>query len=155
MPPRSLAETYESIPELMRVARGSYKRAIDAELASRGIDDVPNPGGFMLCYLAGGQESVAELIDGLGIRKREFNEFVDKLVLRGFIERATEPHTGAVRFALTERGREAADAIFAGGRVVDDELARRLSETEMAGLRTGLLALGEIKLSLPDPYDAR
>ncbi|MGA7362232.1 MAG: hypothetical protein WBZ07_04665 [Candidatus Dormiibacterota bacterium] len=45
MAPRSLADTYFSIPELMRLARGRYKRAIDAPYAARGIDDVPAPGG--------------------------------------------------------------------------------------------------------------
>jgi hypothetical protein len=34
---------------------------------------------------------------------------------------------------------------------VDQELERRLSEAEMAGLRRGLAALGEIKQSLAGP----
>jgi hypothetical protein len=54
----------------MRLARGSYKRAIDAQYAARGIEDVPNPGGYILAFLANGEESVPELIEGLGIRKR-------------------------------------------------------------------------------------
>jgi DNA-binding MarR family transcriptional regulator len=151
MTTRSLAETYISIPELMRLARGSYKRAIDAEYAARGIDDVPNPGGYLLAYLANGQEPVSEMIEGLGISKRQFNDFTDKLVLRGFITRETDPGSGQVSFALTDRGREAAEAIFAGGQIVDRELEQRLSETEIASLRKGLLALGEIKRSLPKP----
>ena len=151
MPARSLADTYVSIPELMRLARGSYKRAIDAQYAARGIDDVPNPGGYMLAYLASGEESVPEMIEGLGIRKREYNQFVDSLVLRGFITRDIDPKSGRVSFALTERGRAAAEAIVEGARIVDEELERRLSAAEMAGLRKGLIALGEIKQSLPRP----
>jgi DNA-binding MarR family transcriptional regulator len=146
----SIADTYFSIPELMRLARGSYKRAIDAQYAARGIDDVPNPGGYMLAYLANGEESIPEMIEGLGIRKHEYSQFVDRLVLRGFITRDIDPTDGRVSFALTERGRAAAEAIFEGGRIVDEELERRLSPAEIAGLRRGLVALGEIKRSLPE-----
>jgi DNA-binding MarR family transcriptional regulator len=149
MATRSLADTYVSIPELMRLARGSYKRAIDAQYAARGIDDVPNPGGYILAYLAGGEESVPELIEGLGIRKREYNELVDSLVLRGYITRHIGPKDRGVSLALTERGQAAAEAILEGSRFVDEELERRLSAAEMAGLRRGLLALAEIKQSLP------
>jgi DNA-binding MarR family transcriptional regulator len=149
MAPASLADTYFSIPELMRLARGSYKRAIDAQYAARGIDDVPHPGGYLLAYLASGEESIPEMIEGLGIRKREYNEFVDSLVLRGFITRDIDPSSGGMSFALTERGRAAAEAIFEGVRIVDEELERRLSPAEIVGLRNGLMALGEIKLSLP------
>jgi DNA-binding MarR family transcriptional regulator len=135
----------------MRVARGSYKRAIDAQYAARGIDDVPNPGGYMLAYLANGEESIPEMIEGLGIRKAEFDQFVDRLVLRGFITRQIDPQGGGASFALTERGRAAAEAILEGSRIVDEELSRRLSAAEIAGLRRGLAALGEIKRSLTEP----
>jgi DNA-binding MarR family transcriptional regulator len=151
MPTRSIADAYVSIPELMRLARGSYKRAIDVQYAARGIDDVPNPGGYMLAYLASGEESIPEMIEGLGIRKREYSRFVDTLVLRGFITRDTDPQSGRASFALTERGRAAAEAIVEGARIVDEELERRLSAAEIAGLRRGLIALGEIKQSLPKP----
>jgi DNA-binding MarR family transcriptional regulator len=149
MAPASLADTYFSIPELMRLARGSYRRVIDAQYAARGIDDVPHPGGYLLAYLASGEESIPELIEGLGIRKRQYNDVVDSLVLRGYITRDIDPNSGRMSFALTERGRGAAEAILEGTRLVDEELARRLSPAEMVGLRRGLIALGEIKLSLP------
>jgi DNA-binding MarR family transcriptional regulator len=147
MPTPSLADTYVSIPELMRLARGSYKRAIDAQYAARGIDDVPNPGGYILAYLANGEESIPQMIEGLGIRKREYSQLVDSLVLRGYITRDIDPKDGRVSLALTERGQAAAEAIFEGGRIVDEELERRLSAAEIAGLRRGLVALGEIKQS--------
>jgi DNA-binding MarR family transcriptional regulator len=149
MPTPSIADTYVSIPELMRLARGSYKRAIDAQYEARGIDDVPNPGGYILAYLANGEEAVPEMIEGLGIRKSEYNQLVDSLVLRGYMTRNIGPNGSRTSFALTERGRAAAEAIFEGGRIVDEELARRLSAAEIAGLRRGLAALGEIKQSLP------
>jgi DNA-binding MarR family transcriptional regulator len=151
MPTRSLAETYVSFGELMRLARGTFKRAIDAQYATRGIDDIPAPGGYVLAYLANGEESIPEMIEGLGIKKSQYNEFMDRLVLRGFITRDTDPKTGTVSLALTERGSAAAEAIFEGSRIVNEELERRLSPTEIAALRRGLLALAEIKQSLPEP----
>lgn len=145
----SLADTFFSIPELMRLARGSYKRSIDAQYAARGIDDVPHPGGYLLAYLASGEESIPEMIEGLGIRKRQYIEFVDSLVLRSFITRDIDPDSGRMTFALTERGRAAAEAIREGTRIVDEDLERKLTTAEMVGLRRGLIALGEIKQSRP------
>jgi hypothetical protein len=57
--------------------------------------------------------------------------------------------------ALTERGRAAKEASFEGASYVDEELKRRLSEAEMAGLRRGLAVLGEIKQSLTGPVIRR
>lgn len=148
---RSLADTYVSLGELMRLARGSFKRAIDAQYAARGIDDVPAPGGYVLAYLANGKESIPEMIEGLGIRKSQYNQFMDSLVLRGFITREIGSGDGSVSFALTERGRAAAEAIFEGSRIVNAELERRVSADDIAGMRRVLLALAEIKQSLPKP----
>lgn len=148
MPTPPISDTYFSIPELMRLARGSYKRAIDAQYAARGIDDVPNPGGYIIAYLASGEESIPEMIEGLGIKKNQYGQLVDSLVLRGYITREIDPTNGTTALELTDRGRAAAEAIIEGGRIVDEELERRLSPAEIAGLRRGLVALGEIKLSL-------
>jgi hypothetical protein len=41
----SIADSYFTIPELMRVARGSYKRAVDVELAAGGLEDLPTASG--------------------------------------------------------------------------------------------------------------
>ncbi len=151
MPTRSIADTYFAIPELMRVARGSYKRAVDERLAAGGFDDLPTASGYLLAYLANDEESIPEKIEGLGIKKREFNQLVDTLVLRGYITRAIDPKARTVSFALTDRGRAANEASAEGARYVDEELERRLSEVELAGLRRGLAVLGEIKRSLPGP----
>jgi DNA-binding MarR family transcriptional regulator len=150
MTTRSLADTYVSIPELMRLARGSYKRAIDAQYAARGIDDMPAPGGYILSYLASGEASVATMTQGLGITKRAYSQLVDRLVLRGYVTRRVDAEDNAVSLALTERGRAACEAILEGGRIVDAELERRLSPAELSGLRRGLVVLGEIKRSLPE-----
>ena len=151
MPTRSIADTYFAIPELMRVARGSYKRAADIQLVAGGFEDLPTASGYLLAYLANNEESIPERIDGLGIKKPEFRQLVDTLVLRGYITRNLDPTSHERSLALTERGRAANEASAEGARYVDEELERRLSEAEMAGLRRGLAVLGEIKQSLRAP----
>jgi len=151
----SIADTYFSIPELMRVARGSYKRAVDVQLAAGGFEDLPTGSGYLLAYLANNEESIPEKIEGLGIKQREFRELVDTLVLRGYLTRETDSTDGRVSLALTERGRAANEASFAGCTFVDRELESRLSEAEMAGMRRGLAVLGEIKQSLTGPVIRR
>jgi DNA-binding MarR family transcriptional regulator len=155
MAPPSISDTYRSIPELMRVARGSYKRAADRHLAAGGFEDLPTASGFLLGYLATDEESIPERIEGLGIRPRQFRQLVDTLVLRGYITREIDPADGRATLVLTERGRAANEASYEGARYVDEELERRLSEAEMAGLRRGLAALGEIKQSLTGPVIRR
>jgi DNA-binding MarR family transcriptional regulator len=151
MPTPSIADTYFSIPELMRVARGSYKRAVDIQLAAGGFEDLPTASGYLLAYIANNEESIPERIEGLGIKPREFRQLVDTLVLRGYLTRETGPADGRVFLALTERGRAANEASFDGCSYVDRELESRLSDAEMAGLRRGLAVLGEIKQSLRGP----
>ena len=151
MPRDSIADTYLSIPELMRVARGTYKRAIDERLAACGFEDLPNPGGYLLAYLANDEESVPDRIEGLGIKKRELSQLVDALALRGYITRTIDPTNGTVFLALTDRGRAAQQVSFEAACGVDAELERRLTDAEMAGLRRGLAVLGEIKQALPGP----
>lgn len=155
MPPSPIADIYSSIPELMRVARGTYKRAVDRELAAEGLEDLPTGSGYLLAYLATGDGSIPEKIEGLGYKQREFRQLVDTLVLRGYLTRQGDPSGGAMALALTERGRAANDASFRGCNYVDQELERSLTEGEMAGLRHGLAVLGEIKQSLTGPVIRR
>jgi DNA-binding MarR family transcriptional regulator len=77
------------------------------------------------------------------------------MVLRGFITRHIDSKDGSPSLALTERGRAAAEVTAEGARYVDEELERRLSEAELAGLRRGLVVLGEIKQSLTGPVIRR
>lgn len=151
MPPPSIADTYFSIPELLRVARGSYKRAVDERLAAGGFEDLPTASGYLLAYLEDGADSIPELIAGLGISRREFGQLVDALVLRGYLTRTTGSQDRTASLALTDRGRAAFEATGEGIGYVDRELERQLSEAELAGLRRGLAVLGEIKRSLAGP----
>jgi DNA-binding MarR family transcriptional regulator len=155
MPTLPVPGAYLSIPELMRVARGSYKRAVDIELAAGGFEDLPTTSGYLLAYLATGEASVPERMEGLGIKQSEFRQLVDTLVLRGYITRSVDAEEGRVSLALTERGHAANEATSAGCGYVDQELEHRLSAAEMAGLRRGLAVLGDVKRSLTGPVIRR
>lgn len=140
---------YQAIPELMRLARGAYKRSADVRLAAAGLEDLPTSGGYLLGYLASGEESVADMILGLGFTKQAFSQLVDAMVLRGFITRDVDPDDRRrMILRMTERGEAAARASYDGCVGVDQELERRLTAEELAGLRKGLSVLAEIKASL-------
>jgi DNA-binding MarR family transcriptional regulator len=155
MPEPSGADRYLSIPELMRVARGSYKRAVDIRLAAGGFEDLPTTSGYLLGYIADDEASAPQRIEALGIKKRELRQLVDTLVLRGYITRQVGAAGSQESLALTERGRAANEASFEGASYVDRELESRLTEAELAGLRRGLAVLGEIKQSLTGPVIRR
>jgi DNA-binding MarR family transcriptional regulator len=147
------ADADPSIPELMRAAGRTYRQASGARLAAGGFDDLPRSGGILVVYLANGEESIEEMIRGVGVSKQAFSQLADTLVLRGFVTRDVNPQDRRrMTLALTDRGRAAAEAIFAATKAVDEELGRRLSAAEMAGLRHSLAVLGEIgEIGEPPP----
>ena len=146
----STDERSAAIPELMRRARGAYKRSADVRLAAAGLEDLPTSGGFLLGYLVEGDDSVAGMIDGLGFTKQAFSQLVDTMVVRGFITRDVDPDDRRRTLRMTERGEAAAEASYRGCVDVDEELQRRLTPEELAGLRKGLSVLADIKASLKD-----
>lgn len=145
------AEKYQAIPELMRRARGAYKRSADVRLVAAGLEDLPTSGGYLLAYLATGEESIADMIRGLGFTQQAFSQLVDTMVLRGFITRDVDPDDcRRMTLRMTDRGEAANRASFEGCLEVDKELERRLTAEELAGFRKGLSVLAEIKASLKD-----
>jgi DNA-binding MarR family transcriptional regulator len=134
------------IPALLRAARGSYAQSIKVQLAAAGFDDLPRNGPYVLGGLANRGGSAAQVIDDLGVTKQAASQLIDVLVLRGYVEREITPEDHRrMTITVTERGRAAAAAVRAGVEAVDAELRRLISPAELAGLRSGLSALGEIK----------
>ena len=134
------------IPALLRAARGSYARVIATHVVSAGFDDLPRNGAFVLGGMANWGGSAADMIGGLGVSKQRASQLIDALVLRGYLTREVNPEDRRrMLIGLTDRGRAAAAAVRAGIEAIDAELAEMISPTELAGLRTGLAALGTIK----------
>jgi DNA-binding MarR family transcriptional regulator len=87
-----------------------------------------------------------DLVRQLGVTKQAASQLVDVLVLRGYLERRENAEDRRrLDILLTDRGRAAAAAVRAGVKSVDEELERRLSAADLAGLRAGLVALIEIR----------
>jgi DNA-binding MarR family transcriptional regulator len=140
------------IPVLLRFARSSYAQAINLELEAAGFDDLPRNGGFVLGGMANRGGSADEVIKGLGVTKQAASQLIDTLVLRGYLDRAVNAgDRRRMTIERTDRGRAAAKAVRAGVERVDAELERRISPVELAGLRAGLAALGDIKAEMKGP----
>jgi DNA-binding MarR family transcriptional regulator len=134
------------LPALLRAARGAYRNAVRRELAATGFDDLPQNGPYVLGGMANRGGSLGELVRQLGVSKQSASQLVDSLVLRGYLERHVNPDDRRrMDVVLTDRGRAAANAVRTAVESVDDELARRISPGELAGLAAGLIALTEIR----------
>ncbi len=133
------------IPALLRAARGAYARAIAAQLAVAGCDDLPRNGAFVLGGMANHGGSAADMIHGLEVSKQAASQLIDTLVLRGYLTRETNPEDRRrVVVELTERGRAAAAAVRAGIADVDAQLAQRVQPEQLRGLRAALLVLAQL-----------
>src|SRR3954447_18048609 len=134
------------IPALLRAARGAYGKAISAQLATGGFDDVPRNGSYVLGGMVNHGGSAGGLIREMGISKQVASQLIDTLVLRGYLERMPDTEDRRrVAIDVTERGRAAAAAIAAGVQAVDAELAALISAEQLAGMRAGLMALAGIR----------
>jgi DNA-binding MarR family transcriptional regulator len=139
------------IPALLRASRGAYGRAIKHRLLAAGFDDLPQNGPFVLGGMANQGASAGQLVRRLGVTKQATGQLIDTLVARGYLERRPDPSDRRrMLIELTPRGRAAASEVRDGVASVDAELARRLSATELAGLRAGLVALCDIRDELEE-----
>ena len=135
-----------AIPALLRAARGAYGNAVRRELVAAGFEDLPRNGPYVLGGMANRGIAAGDLVRQLGVSKQAASQLVDVLVLRGYLERRENADDRRkLDILLTDRGRAAAAAVRAGVVSVDEALGRRLSATDMAGLRAGLVALTEIR----------
>ena len=143
-------------PTLMRAARGSYARSIRAHLRAIGADDLPPDGSFVLFGVYAGRGLRPDLAGGLGVSTTSVRDAVDVLVARGYLEH--DPSKSDRRpddVVLTERGHEVVAAVWRGTEAVDAQLATRLSPAQVETMRSGLMALADIKAESPAPEGRR
>jgi DNA-binding MarR family transcriptional regulator len=136
-----------SIPALLRHARHVYGSAMRAALAKIDCDDVPRNGLYVIGGLAlgGGDRPLGQLIKELRVSKQAAGQLVDTLVLRGYLERATDPDDRRrLTIALTARGQAAAAAQARARERVDADLEARVGPGCVAEMRRALGALCEM-----------
>ena len=140
-----------AIPALMRHARHVYGSAMRAALAGIDCDDVPRNGLYVIGGLALGGRQLGQLIRELRVSKQAAGQLVDTLVLRGYLERATDPDDRRrLTIALTPRGQAAAAAQTQARERVDAELQARVGADCVAELRRALGVLCEMGLEEAD-----
>lgn len=107
-----------STSSLLRAAFRSYGDVVRAAVAEAGFDDLPRNGAYVVGATAKDALTMQQLPSALGVTKQAFSQLVDSLVLRGYVERATDPDDRRrLRLVLTDRGRDVAELV--------DECARR------------------------------
>lgn len=110
-----------SMSALLRAAFRSYGDVVRQAAAEAGFDDLPRNGAYVLGATANGALEMRQLPSALGVTKQAFSQLVDTLVLRGYVERTTDPQDRRrLRLTLTPRGRQVATLL--------DECARRADE---------------------------
>ena len=137
-----------NIPALLRASRGAYGNAIRRRFAAAGFDDLPRNAPFILggMYRYGDDITAGNLIRQLGVSKQAAGQLIDTLVLRGYLERRTNPDDRRrLTLELTARGRAAAEEVREGVEGVNRELAAQLTKDQLDGLRAGLVALTTIR----------
>src|ERR1700759_2992331 len=127
------------LPVLLAEGRATYGRAIRSGYAEAGYDDIPKLGPRLLGGIrrnGGSVGSVGKVAKGFGISKQAASKLVDTLVVRGYVERGTDPEDRRLlTLELTERGREAADIGWAATDRVDRELEQAVGAEAVAQMR--------------------
>ena len=130
---------------LLGAGRMTYGRAIREGYAEAGFDDIPKLGPRLLGGIrryGGSVGSVGNVAKDFGISKQAASKLVDTLVIRGYVERGTDPEDRRrLTLELTERGREAADIGWAASDRVDRELEEAVGAAAIAQMRETVGAL--------------
>jgi len=136
-----------ALPALLRHARSTYGLAMRKALAEAGYDDIPGNGLYLIGGLALGEAGLplGQLIKELRVSKQAAGQLVDTLVLRGYLERTTDPaDRRKLTVTLTERGRAAATIQAAAVEKIDAELIGRVGAEDVLRLRRTLAVLIDI-----------
>ena len=140
-------EWYEDIvlPVLLGAGRMTYGKAIRAGYAEAGFDDIPKLGPRLLGGIrrfGGSVGSAGDVAHDFKISKQAASKLIDTLVIRGYVERSTDPEDRRrLTLELTERGREAADIGWAATDRVDAELEEAVGAAAIAQMRKTVAAL--------------
>ncbi|MGP8060890.1 MAG: MarR family winged helix-turn-helix transcriptional regulator [Acidimicrobiales bacterium] len=141
------------LPVLLRPGRGVYGLFIREALGEAGFNDMPANGGYVLGIIDPEGSPLGDVISDLGVSKQTASQLVDTLVIRGYLERTTDPEDRRrMRVALTERGEAASAVVLATAEKVDARLVELVGPERMAHTKETLAALLSLR---PSPGHAR
>jgi DNA-binding MarR family transcriptional regulator len=133
------------LPVLLGAGRMTYGRAIRAGYAEAGFDDIPRLGPRLLGGIrrnGGSVGSAGNVAKDFGISKQAASKLIDTLVIRGYIERSTDPDDRRrLLLELTDRGREAADIGWEESDRIDRELEEAVGADAVVQMRETVGAL--------------
>jgi DNA-binding MarR family transcriptional regulator len=140
-------DQYDDVPlsALLRAARGTYTHAVQAAHSQIGCDDLPVTGGYIVSAMQWSGASLDSVVRWMGVSKQAASQAVDTLVVRGYLERSTDPSDRRrVNLRLTERGKAAGLAARSAITRVDRQLRSRVGGRNLALTRSTLVALLEL-----------
>jgi DNA-binding MarR family transcriptional regulator len=121
-----------------------------------GIDDMRTPFGYVIRALAGGDRTLTEVAELLGVSKQAAIKVVDEMEARGFLARHSDPDDRRVKvLRLTDKGIKVRRTALAASRAMERELRRELGGTAVDGLREVLGALLATHSALEDARAGR
>jgi DNA-binding MarR family transcriptional regulator len=133
------------LPVLLAEGRATYGRAIRKAYLDAGFEDIPKLGSRLLGGIrrfGGAVGSVGDVARDFGVSKQAASKLIDTLVIRGYVERGTDPEDRRrLTLELTERGREAAEAGWKASDRIDRELERAVGADAVAQMRATVGAL--------------
>jgi len=138
---------YDDVPlsALLRVARGTYARAVQKALAQNGLDNLPANGSAIITAMHWSGASLESVIHWMGVTKQAVSQAVDTLVVRGYLERSSDrSDRRRVNLTLTDQGRAAGKSAQSAIERVDRELRRRVGARAVGHARAVLVALLEM-----------
>jgi DNA-binding MarR family transcriptional regulator len=134
-----------ALAALLRAAWSTYRSAVRKALAGGGFDDVPRNGSYVLSAIAHGVAPLSDVIAQLGVSKQAAGQLVDTLVVRGYLDRATDPaDRRRLVVSLTERGSAAAAVVRTATDSVDMALEAQVGAEHMTDIRCALAVLASL-----------
>lgn len=133
------------LPVLLGEGRAIYGREIRKEYGKAGFDDIPKLGPRLLGGIrrfGGAVGSVSDVARDFGVSKQAASKLIDTLVIRGYLERGTDPEDRRrLTLELTERGCEAAEVGREASDRIDRELEQAVGAEAIAQMRATVGAL--------------
>jgi DNA-binding MarR family transcriptional regulator len=125
-----------ALPVLLGEGWKTYGRAIRANYAEAGFDDIPKLGPRLLGGIHRGAWEPTDIAGDFGISKQAASKLVDALVVRGYLEREVDPDDRRrMRLTLTDRGRAAAEASWDATDQLDRELEEKVGAEAIRQMR--------------------